>query len=54
MIDAALEDKEMGRKNAFFIMIQQNLGILSGMGLIFIIAKYGDQITIERLWSFCL
>jgi hypothetical protein len=49
MIDEALEDKEVGRKNALFIMLQQNLGILSGMGLIYIIAKFGHLIVIERL-----
>jgi hypothetical protein len=49
MIDEALEDREMGRSNALLIMLQQNLGILSGMGLIYIIAKYGHLITVESL-----
>jgi len=46
MLDEALEDEKEGKRNACFIMIQQNLGILTGMVLIYIISKYSDQITL--------
>ncbi|XP_065352648.1 metal cation symporter ZIP8-like [Cloeon dipterum] len=48
MLDEALEEKHCAKKNALLIMLQQNLGILTGMVLIYLITRYTDQLTFEN------
>ncbi|KAF4525123.1 hypothetical protein B566_EDAN005065 [Ephemera danica] len=45
MVDEALQSKST--KSATYILLQQNVGVLFGMVILFLITKYGDDIKID-------
>ncbi|XP_059473336.1 metal cation symporter ZIP14-like [Neocloeon triangulifer] len=46
MLDEALEEENGGKMKSTWILIQQNLGILTGMVLIYLITRFGHLIQI--------